>query len=164
MACLLVQFCDGHHASWIVPQQVIRPPQPEVIPGLKPDYILGGKSSDGFMWYVVELKAHNDNIFSVTNGNISLSSSANRGIIQLLEYIDYCAETQGYLRDTLHLTRFREPTGILLIGNEAEIEKDNRKQQLKAAWNKNSAKLQIRTYDALVRAVEQRVQAHDKDH
>jgi len=157
VVCLLGQFYNGHHASWIVPQQAIRSPQPEVIPGLKPDFILGGKSSDGFLWYVIELKAPKHALFSKKDNNLRLSSDANRGLIQLLEYIDYCSHAQAYLRDSLGLTNFREPKGILLIGNESEFEDDNRRQDLKADWNRNCPDLPIHTYDALIRAVEQKV-------
>jgi len=143
----------GHHGSWVVPQQVIRPPQGSVQSGLKPDFIVGGKSSDGFAWFVVELKGPGDAIFSEASSRLLLSRPANMGVIQLLEYIDYCSQAQAYLRDTLHLIDFREPRGLLLIGRETELAGDRRRQALKAAWNRVAGdRLQIRTYSALVRA------------
>lgn len=53
-ACMnFIQF--GHHGTWVVPQQAVRPPSLPEIRGLKPDYLVGGRNSDGYSWYVVEL-------------------------------------------------------------------------------------------------------------
>lgn len=154
-ACALSLINTGHHGSWVVSQQVVRPPQPQLQTGLKPDYIVGGKNSDGFTWYVVELKGPDESIFAESKDRVYFSNTANKGIFQLLEYIDYCSEAQGYLRDTLHLKDFREPRGLLLIGTEAELESDTRRQRLRAAWHRISGdRLQIRTYSALLRSAQ----------
>lgn len=148
----------GHHGTWIIPQQQIRPPQIPVLPGLIPDYIVGGKNSDGFFWYVVELKGANEKIFSGTDPQLYFSSVANKGICQLLGYIDYCSEVQSYLRDTLRLTGFREPRGLMLIGKEEEYTENPHRNRLKAAWNRvNRGKLEIRTYSGLIREVEYKI-------
>lgn len=106
-ACMnFTQF--GHHGTWVVPQQVVRPPSLPGIRGLKPDYLVGGKGSRGYSWYVVELKSPSDKMFSRNRaGNMSLSSDANRGICQLLQYIDYCSAAQSYLRDILKTQRLQ---------------------------------------------------------
>jgi hypothetical protein len=86
-------------------------------------------------------------------GNISLSSIANRGICQLLQYIDYCSAAQSYLRDTLKLKEFREPKGFLIIGREAELSSDRDAQELSRAFNEMTApRIEVRTFDALVRS------------
>lgn len=142
----------GHHGTWVIPQQEIRPPSTAVQKGLKPDYLIGGKGSDGYRWLVVELKGANQNIFVEKNGHIYFSSIVNRGICQLLGYIDYCSSAQGYLRDTLKLTGFREPEGVLVVGRESELINNRAKQDMKAAWNRITAnRIQIRTYDAFIR-------------
>jgi len=142
----------GHHGSWVIPQQAIRPSTAVEI-GLKPDYIVGGASSDGYSWYVIELKGVTDSIFAEKKGKLYFSSTANRGVFQLLEYIDYCASIQMYLRDVLGLTDFREPKGILIIGNEEELVNNDSRQRLKSAWSRIAGdRIQIRTYDALLRS------------
>ena len=79
-------------------------------------------------------------------------------MFQLLEYIDYCSETQAYLRETLNLTNFREPQGILMIGRASEVEQNSKKQRMKAAWNKITAdRVELRTYDALISVIETEV-------
>ena len=143
----------GHHGTWVIPQQQIRPPQSVKQKGMKPDYIVGVKGSDGYRWFVVELKGADQNIFTEKNGNIVFSNIVNNGICQLLGYIDYCSSAQAYLRDSLNLNGFREPNGFLIVGRERELLDDPRKQDMKAAWNRiTSNRLQIRTYDAFLRS------------
>lgn len=157
-ACCLSFASTGHHGAWIIPQQYIRSPQKPILHGLKPDYIVGGQSSDGFFWYVVELKGANEQIFSTSEGRVYFSSSANKGVFQLLEYIDYCDEAQAYLRDTLRLKSIRRPRGLMLIGRELETQKDSNRVRLKAAWNRaNRGTLEIRTYDALLRGIQRKI-------
>jgi len=154
---LLAKFMNftqfGHHGTWVIPQQQVRPPLTSEQRGLKPDYIVGGKGSDGYKWFVVELKGADQNIFTERNGNVVFSNAVNDGICQLLNYVDYCSSAQSYLRDTLSLNDFREPEGCLIVGRENELIEDPRKQSLKAAWNRLSGgRLQIRTYDAFIRS------------
>lgn len=79
----------GHHAAWVLSQQMIRPKLAASQPGLIPDFIIGGRSSDGFEWWVVELKGADAKLFSRKNGYLYLSYSLNKGVCQLLTYIDY---------------------------------------------------------------------------
>lgn len=142
----------GHHGTWVIPQQVIRPPQTQEVKGLKPDYLIGGKGSDGYRWFVVELKGANEKIFVENNGVVCFSRTVNRGIFQLLNYINYCSSAQAYLRESLRLRGLREPEGILVVGRESELNDDPRKQEMKSAWNRlTSNRIQIRTFDALLR-------------
>jgi hypothetical protein len=143
----------GHHASYVIPQINIRPSNPHQ-KGLKPDYVIGGKNSNGFEWYVIELKGVSDNLFVKRNKgkDIQLSATANKGICQLLRYIDFCAENQTNMRDSLKLANFREPKGFLIIGRENEFE-DEDLQKMKRAFNYMFAgRIEIRTYDALLRS------------
>jgi hypothetical protein len=95
----------------------------------------------------------NDNIFAETDYKLRFSSASNRGIIQLLEYIDYCSSIQSYLRNSLNLTKFWEPKGILIIGTESDFTVSGSRERLKAAWERMAGdRLQIRTYNALVRS------------
>lgn len=144
----------GHHGSWIIPQQLVRPSQGPVNKGLIPDYLVGGRNSDGFQWGVFELKGADDSLFSETNGSLRFSRSLNHGIVQLLEYLNYCTSAQSYLRDTLNLSGFGTAFGYILIGREHELTENRRRQELKAAWNACVPRLQIRTYDALLRVLE----------
>jgi Domain of unknown function (DUF4263) len=143
----------GHHGTWIVPQQVILPPQLPISNGLKPDYLVGGKGSEGFSWFVVELKSVRNSLFAGSRRSLRLSTVANRGLMQLLGYISYCSTAQSYLRETLHLTGFREPQGFLIIGSERELEESPERQMARQALNHAFAgRVQIRTFDALLRS------------
>lgn len=146
----------GHHEMRVLPQKLIDPGARPKRRGLKPDYIFGGKSSDGFFWCVAELKGPQDRIFKrsgVEGRTISLSSTVNEGVFQLLQYIDYCSAQQAYIRDHFGLQNFREPIGFLIVGRDAEVEGDEQLQVLRSAWNRMcSGRIQIRTYDALLRS------------
>ncbi len=150
----LREFKTGHHAAWVIPEQTVRPPMTKSQKGLKPDYILGGLSSDGFSWFVLELKGANEMILTESNNILYFGSVANKAICQTIEYIDYCASAQSYLRDTLKLNDFREPKGFLLIGRETEFSNNPRREKFKSAWNRFMGhKVEIRTYDSLLRWV-----------
>jgi hypothetical protein len=161
LALILGLFQTGHHASWVIPKQAIRARLGSHKPGLIPDYLIAGANSDGVTWWVLELKGCEARAFSRSSSSHSLSPTANRGVVQLLEYIDVCSETQSNLRDQLGLKGFREPRGVLLIGTDDEYT-ETRRKKLKAAWNRYMPKVQIRSYDALLREVETKLQHHSK--
>lgn len=146
----------GHHGMWVIPQKLIDPGATPKRKGLKPDYLFGGKNSDGFFWCVAELKGPQDKLFKRAADDrktISFSATANEGICQLLQYMDYCSSAQSYFRDHFGLIDFREPKGFLIIGRESELENDAQLQELKAAWNRVSGgRIMLRTYDALLRS------------
>lgn len=148
-------YSTGHHAAWIYPKAQIRPPN-DNIRGLIPDYILAGANSDGVSWFVLELKGPRERAFVRHDSHISLSPAANKGVCQLLNYIDVASRTQAYLRDEIQLTGFREPRGILMIGTDEES-KDDSVREFKAAWNRMHPNLQIRSYNALLRVVDSKL-------
>jgi hypothetical protein len=132
---------------------MVRPPLTAAQTGMKPDYIIGGRNSEGFLWMVVELKGVDQPLFVQKGKRLALSSYANQGLCQLLEYIQYCNCAQNYLREQLRLTDFNNPKGLLLIGRQSEIDGDPRKKSLRRQINAAfSNQIEIRTYDALVRS------------
>ncbi|HRF45697.1 MAG TPA: DUF4263 domain-containing protein [Candidatus Competibacteraceae bacterium] len=143
----------GNHGAWVIPQQQIKPSVGQNNKGQIPDYILGGCSSDGFSWFILELKGVEHKMFKIDNNKkLNLSSILNSAVCQTLEYIDYCAEQQSYLRDGLKLNDFREPRGLILIGRESEVDDNPRLQKVKSSWNRYlGSKIEIRTYDSLLR-------------
>ncbi|GAF05272.1 Shedu anti-phage system protein SduA domain-containing protein [Saccharicrinis fermentans] len=143
---------SGHHGIWVIPKQQIKTRIGNER-GLIPDFIVGGKSSDGFQWWVIELKGANEKLLKVNAQNeVYFTIEGNKGISQLTEYIDYCRKYQSHLRDAFKLKDFREPSGILVIGNENEFESDEIKQNFKSAWNRlTKPNLEIRTYNAIIR-------------
>ena len=120
LSMAILMFSTGHHMSWIFPKEQIRPASADPVGGLIPDYLMAGAASDGVQWFVLELKGADKLAFSKEGKRVSLSADANKGICQLLNYIDVSSRDQAYLRDGLELTGFREPQGILLIGTHDE--------------------------------------------
>ena len=152
---LLSLFATGHHAAWVFPKIQLRPPS-DFPGGLIPDYVLAGANSSGVSWFIVELKSPNKRAFVKEGKRVFLSSDANKGICQLLNYIDLSSRSQSYLRDEIRLAGFREPTGVLLIGTEAESEDPDIKA-FKGAWNRINPKIQIRSFNAVLRQVERKL-------
>lgn len=141
----------GHHAAWVVPKRAIRSHVSSEMPGLIPDFLVGGKNSFGITWYVVELKGAQHKLFSESTGSVYLSSTANKGICQVLEYMHFCNSAQAMLRDIFKLNGFVSAEGFLFIGRETETEVI-RKKDIKSALNNISKNLRIRSYDALLRS------------
>lgn len=151
-------FSTGHHAAWLYPKNQIRPAN-GAVGGLIPDYLLAGASSDGVSWFVLELKSPSARAFVRTGKRVSLSSEANHGLCQLINYIDRSARSQAYLRDDLKLAGFREPREVLMIGTEEES-RDERVREFKGAWNRMNPRVQIRSYSALLRQLAAKVADH----
>src|SRR3546814_17045339 len=95
----------------------------------------------------------------LTGKRVSLSSEANHGLCQLINYIDRSARSQAYLRDDLKLAGFREPREVLMIGTEEES-RDERVREFKGAWNRMNPRVQIRSYSALLRQLAAKVADH----
>ena len=153
LTTVLNHFRTGNHKGWVFPKLTLTPRIEHMYQkGMIPDFIIGGQSSDGQEWWIVELKGANEEVFVIDkNERIRFSDTVNKGICQLLEYIDYASEKQSKLREDLGLKNFREPNGLLIVGREIEFT-EQRKQKLKASWNRlNKGKLEIRTYDFLLR-------------
>lgn len=74
----LRSFSTGYHGAWVIPQQQIKPSMASRHKGLIPDYIIGGKSSDGFEWFVLEMKGVSDNLFTKSGKLLYLSSVLNK--------------------------------------------------------------------------------------
>lgn len=143
----------GNHIAIVIPKQILKSKISYLNEkGLIPDYIIGGKNSDGWEYWVVELKGPTQNLFSSTHSEIYFSPEINKGICQLLQYVDYCSEFQSHIRDCFKLQDFREPKGILIASREKEFSLSVSKQKLKAAFNKAThGSIEIRTYDLILR-------------
>lgn len=141
-------FSTGHHMSWVFPKPEIRASIAGT-KGLIPDYLMAGANSDGVSWFALELKGPCERAFGKTAGHVHLSSVANKGICQLLSYLDNLAKDQAYHRDGT-LIGMRQPRGILLIGTEDEMD-DSDVQKFRQAWNRENQRLQIRSYHGLLR-------------
>ena len=156
LSSLLHFACTGHYGGMVYSQQTIRPSVSGVQPGLVPDYLISGESSDGTSWWVLELKGPGEQIFSGRGRTLRLSDTANKGLLQIHQYIDFCTEHQSTLREALLLKNFSKPMGILLIGRESEL-LDPQRQQMKRSLGGRTAPIQIRTWDSLLRSLEHKL-------
>jgi hypothetical protein len=148
-------FHSGHHGTWVIPQATIKPSGFSNGPGKIPDYLFAGDSSDGVTWWVVELKSPRHRLFTENkDASVRQSAALIDGTNQLRSYIEFCERNQGYIRDVLGLRSFTSPYGILIIGRESELHANREKQRLKSLFNKDSRVIQIRTYDAFIRHME----------
>lgn len=141
----------GHHGMKVLSKQMLTPKTP-LSKGMIPDFIVGGDSSEGWGWFIIELKGYNEPLFSISESEIFLSSIANRGVCQLLEYIDKGSEIQTFVRDTLGLLEFRDPHGILIIGSSDEL-RHPRKKILRRVINNLTPRISIINYDSIYREI-----------
>ncbi|MDD2582704.1 MAG: DUF4263 domain-containing protein [Desulfuromonadaceae bacterium] len=151
----------GHHGLQIISKQALIQ-KSHMGKGMIPDFIVGGDSSEGWGWFIIELKAYSENLFVEKKSEISFSGNANRGLCQLLEYVDKGSEIQGFIRDTLKLENFREPQGILVIGGSKELENNERRKALRRIVNNITNKIRIINYDSLFNAVDGAANFFDK--
>jgi hypothetical protein len=149
LAMCIREFGTGHHGTWIFPQHHLRPHISTTIPGLKPDYIVAGLNSDGFTWWIIELKSPSASIFHEAGTDVWLSNEANKGLFQLYSYLDFAVKNQSQLREVHGLGSFEAPKGVLLIGRESELESEKKRRMKKILNQTNN--VTIHTYDALVR-------------
>ncbi|MBH8551709.1 DUF4263 domain-containing protein [Nostocaceae cyanobacterium CENA357] len=148
-------FRTGHHNTWIIPQAKIKPGGFVNGTGKIPDYLFAGDNSDGVTWWVVDLKSPKHQIYKKDkDGRPVETAELASGISQVRDYIRYCTENQGFIREALGLKSFTSPFGVIIIGRESELRKDLSKQAYKADFNKDSQTIQIRTFDAFLRQAE----------
>lgn len=155
LSMVVWMFSTGHHMSWLYPKLEIQSAAGRA-GGLIPDYLLAGANSDGLSWFVLELKGADKKAFVRTGKRVYLSSDANKGVCQLMNYMDHCAKDQAYLRDNLRLTGLREPKGVLLIGTDRETE-DPLIRDFKRVWNDYNPRITIRSYNSLCRKVAEKL-------
>lgn len=146
-------FNTGHHYCKAISQPKIKLSISGISTGYILDWILLGKNSDGNQYFFVELKGAEKKIFTKTKEKIYFSQECNKGINQLLFYLDYANRNQAYFRDELKLDNFSNPKGILIIGTADELTSEMK--QHKKAWNDIlSGKISIITWDRVLRSVE----------
>jgi len=156
LSSLLHFASTGHHGGKAYPQQVIRPSVRGEIKGQIPDYLVSGESSEGTSWWVLELKGPKEKIFVKTADGLKLGDTANKGLLQIHKYVEFCKEHHASLRDTLGLKDFSTPNGILIIGREAEL-LDPERRTLKKALGGPLTPIRIRTWDSLLRSLEHKL-------
>ncbi|MCC6837233.1 MAG: DUF4263 domain-containing protein [Bacteroidia bacterium] len=147
---VMARYNTGHHNSWVIPKRVIKTKFRIEEKGLIPDYILGGQSTSGKEWFIVELKGADAKWFVERQGEIYFSDTINKGIHQLIEYLYHCDKYQSKFRDEYRLTDFHAPKAILIAGHRSEFDNNERKKAVKKTWEKLLGnRLEIITYNRL---------------
>jgi hypothetical protein len=149
----------GYDGAWVISQELIRPSVSAIENGLIPDFIVGGCNSCGFGWFVLELKGADQQVLTESDNYLHFSSTVNRAIGQVVEYLDYCASAQSFLRDSLCLTDFVGAKGLIIVGRESEFSDDPRRKKFRSAWNRLMGhRIEIITYDAILKYVRSEVE------
>lgn len=146
----------GHHGTYYANKPQIQPPLANGKKGKIPDFLIAGKNSDGLQWFFVELKTPSAKLFNEAGD--MLSTDANKGICQLLRYLHYANEKQGFIRDALEIPDFRSPKGLIVIGKEDEFY-DNSKNDLKFYLNSVLKNVEIISYSRILREYEARLRS-----
>jgi hypothetical protein len=149
----------GYDGAWVISRQRVRSSMGAIQNGHIPNFIVGGCNPCCFGWYVLEFKGADQPMLSESNNYLHFSSPVNRAIGQVVEYIDYCATAQSFLRESLGLTDFMGAKGLIFVGRESEFSGDPRREKFKAAWNRLMGhRIEIITYDAVLKYVRSEVE------
>jgi hypothetical protein len=152
----------GYDGAWVIPQQVIRSSMGSIQNGFIPDSIVGGCNPCCFSWFVLEFKGADQQMLSESNNYLCFSSTVNRAIGKVVEYIDYCASAQSFLRESLCLTDFIGAKGLIFVGRESEFSGDPRREKFRSAWNRLMGhRIEIMTYDAILKYVRSEVESRE---
>jgi hypothetical protein len=152
-------FKTGYDGAWIFSNQLIQSSMSAIEQGLVPDFIIGGSNSCCYSWFVIELNSSDQQILAESNKYLYFSSTVNRAIGKLVEIIDACVSSQPSLRDSLCMTDFIRPNGLIIVGRESEFSNDPRREKFKSAWNRlMGQKIEIVTYDTILRYVKSEVE------
>jgi hypothetical protein len=119
----------GYDGAWIISQQLIRSSMGAIQNGLIPDVIVGGCNPYGFSWFVLEFKGADQQMLSESNNYLYFSSTVSMAIGRVVEYIDYCASDQSFLRESLCLTDFIGGKGLIFVGRDSEFSGDPRREK-----------------------------------
>jgi hypothetical protein len=149
----------GYDGAWVISKQLIRSSMSANENGLIPDFIVGGCNPCCFSWFVLEFKGADQQMLSESNNYLHFSSTVNMTIGQVVEYIDYCASAQSFLRESLCLTDFTGVKGLIIVERESELSDDPRREKFRSAWNRFMGhRIEILTYDAILRYVRSEVE------
>ena len=155
---VISHYNTGHHHTWVIPKKIIKTKISPTDKGLVPDFIIGGQGTSGKEWFILELKGANTKWFIEKNGKIYFSDIINKGIHQLIEYLDHADTYQSKFRDEHKLIEFKKPKAILMAGRRIEFENNERKKAIKKTWESLLGnKLEIVTYDRLVSELRKRL-------
>ena len=152
LLCFVISlYSTGHHHTWVIPKKVVKTKTNSNDKGLVPDFIIGGQSTSGKEWFILELKGANTNLFVEKASKIYFTDIINKGLHQLIEYLDYCDTYQSKFRDEHKLIDFKKPKAILMAGRRNEFQNNQRKKSIIQTWRTLLGnRLEIVTYDRLV--------------
>lgn len=165
LSFIISYYSTGHHHTWVIPKKVIKTKISPNDKGLVPDYIIGGQSTSGKEWFILELKGADTKWFIEKQGSIYFTNTINKGIHQLIEYLDHCDTYQSKFRDEHKLLDFKQPKAILIAGRRSEFLSNSRKQAIKKTWGLLLGnRLEIITFDRFVDGLKSRLKdfANDK--
>ncbi|GEM_PF-2492733 len=138
----------GHHGIWIFPKRVIQVNQPNGKPGLIPDFLVVARNSDGYTWWIVELKRA-DQLFANRQGD-ALTPMANKALIQCASYLDHFNNYIDMIRSLIGLPDLGRPKGALLLIGDARNENDMQSAVRKNFNSALSDRLQVYSYSRMV--------------
>lgn len=144
----------GNHGFWVKPEPAISNRDFEDTPGKKPDFLVCAQNSNGFQWFVIELKLPGDSLFRLDAGG--LSGKCSKSLTQLMSYMAYIDEHQSALRDTLKVPTLRGPVkGCLVMGTREEVYESTKSQEMKRIWNVFLDRIEIISYNRILQEAAQ---------
>ncbi len=112
----------------------------------------------------MELKGANTKWFTENKSDIYFTSTINKGIHQLIQYLDHCDTYQSKFRDEHKLLDFKKPKAILMAGRRTEFVNNPRKKAIKKTWDSLLGnRLEIVTFDRFADQLRSRLRDFSND-
>lgn len=139
----------GHHGIWLFPKQQIAMHQPNGLPGKIPDFLAVARNSDGYTWWIIELKRA-DVQFANLRAD-ALSPAANKALVQCTSYLNQFDRYVDAVRSMTGIKEIIRPKSVLLLIGDSRHEMPNQTAMRRNVNESLSERLHVISYDRIKR-------------
>lgn len=147
---------SGHHGTWVFPKQMIKTTSANRSHGMIPDYLVAGKSSLGYRWFIVELKRP-DHQFANARGD-AFSGEGGKAVAQCQSYLTHFQNYIDIVRSNVGIADLIQPQGSVLIMGRSSMETEIQ-CRFRANFVATSPKIDVVSYDRLLEGLRWDVRA-----
>lgn len=153
---ILIQHLTAERRSWVIPKKRLGTEH-------ETDFLIAQKTSDGYVWYAVELERPQAKMF-IKNGDPS--APLNHALRQVNDWRDWLSRNLDYATRPRHRSGHNlidihsELEGMVIIGRDADLDRRvtaPRRQRLE-----RNHRVKIETYDWLLAQASERAEALER--
>ncbi len=139
----------GHHGIWLFPKQQIALHQPNGSPGKIPDFLAVAANSDGYTWWIIELKRADVQFANVKAD--AFSPTANKALVQCTSYLNQFDRYVDTVRSMTGVKEIVRPKSVLLLIGDSRHETPGQTSMRGNVNESLSNRLQVVSYDRIRR-------------